>query len=149
MHNSWHKFHIQSQYIHVFKIYPIFLWKPLTLRLCMPANNIDVTSEYPVRAICQEMNSLFSRVVTRTIAYLLYDYLNTRMHIFSPIFFICLSNIYSIIFNLMIFFFYQSFHFSYWLFTCRSVKFFSECLIINELQQFESYTNFSAIHECI
>lgn len=75
----------------------------------MPANNIDVTSEYPVRAICQEMNSLFSRVVTRTIAYLLYDYLNTRMHIFSPIFFICLSNIYSIIFNLMIFFFTKAF----------------------------------------
>lgn len=69
----------------------------------MPANNIDVTSEYPVRAICQEMNSLFPRVVTRTIAYLLYDYLNTRRHMFSPFFFICLSNIYSIIFNLMIF----------------------------------------------
>lgn len=123
MHNSWDKFHIQSQYIHVFKIYPIFLSKPLTLRLCMPANNIDVTSEYPVRAICQEINSLFSRVVTRTVAYLLYDYLHTRRNIFSLFFFICLSNIYSITsfllyLNWYIFFFYRGFYFtsscSYW-----------------------------------
>lgn len=157
MHNSWDKFHIQSQYIHVFKIYPIFLSKPLTLRLCMPANNIDVTSEYPVRAICQEINSLFSRVVTRTVAYLLYDYLHTRRNIFSLFFFICLSNIYSIT-SFLLYLNWYFFFLPRLLFHQFMQLLIFECQICRSVSLFSEWTNwiirqvyiiFSAIHKCI